>query len=335
MFQKRRKSFGAITENGTLGLRFRFICTFSLSVLFRSLLDLKEKVLIVGLGEVGHALFELFKESGKFDVYGFDVDKERMRKIAGDAEPANEIDVMHICYPCSEQGGFVQTTSEYIERNKPKLTIIDSTTPPGTTQQIYELTKSPIVHSPIRGMHASLETMKRDIRFWSKYVGGVSKETATAAKKHFEKLGLKVKVLKSPIETELAKLFETTYRAWMIACFQEMHRISRHFKADFDEVVDMLGDIHRVDLNKPIHYPDVIGGHCLIPNTELLLGAYDSRFLGLILESNEKRKEEIRDESVRQEVEKIKKRTNNLQSELAKRQLGNVAKRKRRPRNKR
>ncbi len=59
------------------------------------------------------------------------------------------------------------------------------------------------------------------------------------ARKHFEKLGLKVQVLKSPVETELAKLFETIYRAWMIACFQEMHRISRHFNADFDEVIEM------------------------------------------------------------------------------------------------
>ena len=215
----------------------------------------------------------------------------------------------------------MQLTLEYIKKIRPKLTIIESTVPPGTTQQIYELSKVPIVHSPIRGMHQSLETMKRDMRFWSKYVGGVSKETATAAKRHFETLGLRVKVLRSPVETELAKLFETTYRAWMIACFQEMHRISRHFEADFNEVVDMLEDIHRVNFDKPVHYPDVIGGHCLIPNTELLLTAYDSKFLRLILESNEKRKKEIKDKGVQEEVEKIKKRADSMQTELAKKQL--------------
>jgi UDP-N-acetyl-D-mannosaminuronate dehydrogenase len=126
-------------------------------------------------------------------------------------------------------------------------------------------------------------------------------------------------VLRGSAETELAKLFETIYRAWMIACFQEMHRISRHFGADFDEVVDMLEDIHRVDLNKPLHYPDVIGGHCLIPNTELLLKVYDSEFLSLILKSNEKRKEEIKDESVRKEVEKVKMRVEALERELTRR----------------
>jgi UDP-N-acetyl-D-mannosaminuronate dehydrogenase len=277
---------------------------------------LKEKVLIVGLGEVGRALFELFKESGKFDVSGFDVNERKMQKIVGEVEPPKNVDVMHICYPCVEQEEFVQTTLNYIRMFKPELTIIESTVPPGTTWEIYELFKSPIAYSPIRGMHKTLKTMKRDILFWRKYVGGVSEEAANAARKHFENLGLKVRVLKGPVETELAKLFETVYRAWMIACFQEMHRISRRFGADFNEVVDMLENIHRARLNKPLHYPDVIGGHCLIPNIKLLLKSYDSEFLSLILESNKRRKEEIRDEDVRREIEEIKRRVGALEREL-------------------
>jgi UDP-N-acetyl-D-mannosaminuronate dehydrogenase len=199
---------------------------------------------------------------------------------------------------------------------KPKLTIIESTVPPGTTQRICEITKLPMVYSPIRGMHESLETMKRDILYWKKYIGAVTKESAEAARKHYEKLGLKVKILKSPSEAELAKLFETTYRAWMIACFQEMHRISKRFGADFNEVVDMLEDIHRARLNKPIHYPDFIGGHCLIPNTQLLLTVYDSEFLRLILKSNEKRKDEVRDKAVQEEIGRVKKRADTLQHDL-------------------
>ncbi|MBS7621501.1 GDP-mannose dehydrogenase [Candidatus Bathyarchaeota archaeon] len=277
----------------------------------------REKVLIIGLGEVGRALFELFKECGKFDVYGFDIDEEKMQSVVGDVEMPETFDVMHICYPCVDQESFVKVTLDYMRRFKPKLTIINSTVPPGATWKIYEITKSLVVHSPIRGMHKSLETMKRDIMFWSKYVGGATREAAELAKKHFEKLGLKVKILKSPVETELAKLFETIYRAWMIVCFQEMHRISRYFGADFDEVVDMIEDIHRVHFNKPLHYPGVIGGHCLIPNTELLLKAYDSEFLRLILKSNEKRIEEIKDKGVREEVEKVRKRAEKLEMELS------------------
>jgi len=278
----------------------------------------REKVLVVGLGEVGRALFELLKESGKFDVYGFDIDEDKMRSVVGDVKLPDAFDVMHVCYPCSDQENFVKVTVDYMRRFKPKLTIIDSTVAPGTTQKVYEETRSLVVHSPVRGMHKSLETMKRDIMFWSKYVGGATPEAAELARKHFEKLGLKVKVLRGPVETELAKLFETIYRAWMIACFQEMHRISRHFGADFNEVVDMIEDVHRVHFNKPLHYPGVIGGHCLIPNTELLLKVYDSEFLRLILKSNEKRKEEIVDEKIKVEVEKVKERVEKLEREMLK-----------------
>jgi UDP-N-acetyl-D-mannosaminuronate dehydrogenase len=276
----------------------------------------KEKVLIVGLGEVGQTLFQILEESGKFDVYGLDVDEQINRKVAGDKKPPLTVDVMHLCYRCGLQENFIQTSLGYIKKFKPKLTIIDSTVPQGTTQQIYSLSKSSIVHSPIRGMHETLESMKKDVKFWTKYVGGATGEAAEAAERHFQKAGLKVKVLKDPAETELAKLFETTYRAWMIACFQEMHRISRHYDADFDQVVDMLEDIHRLRLNKPLHYPGVIAGHCLIPNTELLLSVYDSEFLRLILESNEKRKEEIKEQATAGEVARIKKRADALQEEL-------------------
>jgi hypothetical protein len=60
-------------------------------------------------------------------------------------------------------------------------------------------------------------------------------------------------------------------------------------------------------------FPGVIGGHCLIPNTELLLKAYDSEFLRLILESNEKRKEEIKDKSTQKEIVRIAKRVEALE----------------------
>ena len=103
----------------------------------------------------------------------------------------------------------------------------------------------------------------------------------------------------------------------MIACFQEMHRISRHFKADFDATVDFLVNTHRVRLDRPIMFPGVIGGHCLIPNTELLLKSYDSELLRLILESNERRKEEIMDEGVRCEAEKVETRSRRLERDLA------------------
>jgi UDP-N-acetyl-D-mannosaminuronate dehydrogenase len=278
----------------------------------------KECVLIVGLGEIGHPLYNIFKDSGEFEVYGVDIDSEKMKKAeVRSTPPERNIDVMHICYPCPDQQQFVKTTLDYIRKFEPKLTIIESTVNPGTTQKIYELAKVPIVHSPIRGMHKTLETMKKDILCWRKFVGGTTSEGAEAAKRHLEKLGIRVTVLRSPVETELAKILDTTYKAWLIVCFQEMHRITRALGADFDEIVEVIEDGHRGILDRPINYPSVIGGHCLIPNTELLLRSYDSKLLKLILESNEKRKEEVKDEAVLRDIEKIRKRVKTLDKDLS------------------
>ena len=276
----------------------------------------KEKVLVIGLGEVGRPLFELLKESGKFEVYGFDIDVNKTRELGQTTFPEN-VNVMHICFPFVSEEEFVKSVAEYIDRFKPQLAIINSTVTPGTTQKVYQrCSKCLIAHSPVRGVHKSLEHMKWELKRWTKYIGGVNAESSIEAKKHFEKLGLKTKVLKSSLETELAKLFETTYRAWMIACFQEMHRISRHFNADFDEVVDFIEDTHRVRLDRPVMFPGVISGHCLIPNVKLLLTVFKSEFLQLILDSNDKRVNEIKDKKINEEVAKIKKRAERLQAEL-------------------
>ncbi|MEM3840356.1 MAG: GDP-mannose dehydrogenase [Candidatus Bathyarchaeia archaeon] len=279
----------------------------------------KEKVLVVGLGEVGRPLFELLRESGKFEVYGYDLDEGKMRDVGQFAALPDRFDVMHVCIPCRDKEEFVEIVAGYVERFKPKLVIINSTVAPGTTMDVYRRVKGAclLVHSPVRGVHKSLEHMKWELRRWTKYVGGINEKSAEAAKRHLEKAGLKTNVLKSCLETELAKLFETTYRAWMIVCFQEMHRISRHFGANFDDVVDFIEDTHRVRLDRPIMFPGVIGGHCLIPNTELLLKAYDSEFLRLILKSNERRKKEVEDEHVRREIEKIRGRVVALERDIA------------------
>lgn len=277
----------------------------------------KPVVLVVGFGEVGRSLFDLLKQSKKFDVYCLDINKEKMHNIQQNDLP-KEVDVLHLCYPCSNQEDFVKTTVYYMKRFKSELTIINSTVPPGTTEKVHKLSGGHIVHSPIRGMHTSIETMKRDLMFWTKYIGGIDKKSAELARRHFEELGLKTKVLPGTAETELAKLFSTTYRAWMIACFQEMHRISRKFGADFNQITDFLEDTHKVRFDRPIRFPGVIGGHCLISNAELLSQSYDSEFIKLILASNEKRKKEMEDPEIAKEADKIKDRVQAFEKKVIK-----------------
>jgi hypothetical protein len=83
-------------------------------------------------------------------------------------------------------------------------------------------------------------------------------------------------------------------------------------------VVDFIEDTHLVRLDRPVMFPGAIGGHCLIPNTQLLLKAYDSEFLRLILESNSKREKEIADKTVKREIEKVKRRVEALEKKLNK-----------------
>jgi len=278
----------------------------------------QEKVLIIGLGEIGHTLFALLNEAkDSFDVYGLDLDQAKMAALGQSKDKfPSKIDTLQVCLPCGSQEKFAEVVEGYVNQFKPKLAIINSTVPPGTTMKVAEKCKCLVAHSPARGVHKSAEHMIWEMKRWIKYVGGANKDGGVAAKTHFEKLGLKVRVLKSCRETELAKLFETTYRAWMIACFQEMHRISKTFDADFNETVDFLEDTHRLRFDRPIMFPGVIGGHCLIPNTELLLKSYDSEFLRLILKSNEKRKEEIKDTTVKTEAEKVAARAEALEKSL-------------------
>jgi UDP-N-acetyl-D-mannosaminuronate dehydrogenase len=278
----------------------------------------KETVLLIGLGEIGHTLFTLLSQNKEnFEVYGIDLDKAKMQELNQSTNNIpSKIDTMQVCLPCENPARFTEIVANYENQYKPKLTIINSTVPPGTTLKLAEKCNCLIAHSPARGVHINAEHMIWEMKRWPKYIGGATNEAAKAAKNHFEKMGLKVKILKSCRETELAKLFETTYRAWMIACFQEMHRISRAFNADFNETVDFLEDTHRQRYDRPIMFPGFIGGHCLIPNTKLLLKYYDSDFLRLILESNEKRREEMKDPSIKVEAEKVAARAVSLEKEL-------------------
>jgi UDP-N-acetyl-D-mannosaminuronate dehydrogenase len=276
----------------------------------------KEKALIVGLGEVGRPLFELLRESDKFSVYAFDVDEAKMREVGQNPNSLpSEVNTMHVCIPYKD-ADFEDAVVNYVKRFRPKLVIINSTVAPGTTMSLRKRCNCLVAHSPIRGVHVSLEHMKWELKRYTKYVGGANAEAGEAARRHFEKMSLKTKVLRSCTESELAKLFETTYRAWMIACFQEMHRISRSSDADFDQITDFIEDTHRMRWDRPIMFPGVIGGHCVIPNTDLLLKSYDSEFLHLIEESNEKRKKEMEDKYIKDEVEKVKKRVEAFDKEI-------------------
>jgi UDP-N-acetyl-D-mannosaminuronate dehydrogenase len=230
---------------------------------------MKGSVLVIGLGEVGKPLLELISE--RHNTVGVDLKP---------VEIEGECVIMHICYSFHVDD-FVGQTVHYIQKYRPRLTIIDSTVAPGTTRAIYQASSAPIVHSPVRGRHVR---MKKDMLYYTKYIGGIEQEFGQAAAEHFQSIGMKTKILSSPEATELAKLTETTYRAVLVAWAQEVERYCDRYSLDYDEVVSFYDEINHFP---PVRYfPGVIGGHCLMPNIEILKTVFDSRILEAIEYSN-------------------------------------------------
>jgi len=261
-----------------------------------------QKVAVIALGEVGSAIYEIIKDSGKYELYGYDVDPQKTKNKL--EEIPEGIDFMHIAVPFKDKKSFVGIVTKYFERLKPKYVIIHSSVAPGTTRMVQKNISVPVAYSPVRGKHPNL---KRHILLWNKWVSVIPENSGEEIINHLKSLGLKVKVYDGKPETlELAKLLETVYRALLIAWWQEMHRIARHFGADIATVTEFIAEVNRVLKDRPIYYPGFIGGHCLIPNTRILLSEYDSDFLKAILKSNELRAKELEDESIKKEIEKIK-----------------------------
>lgn len=96
---------------------------------------------------------------------------------------------------------------------------------------------------------------------------------------------MKTKVLASPEATELAKLTETTYFGLMIAWAQEVERYCDRTGQDYSEVTSFYDEIKFFPSTK--YFPGIIGGHCVIPNIEILRKFDQSELLDAIWASNQ------------------------------------------------
>lgn len=235
-----------------------------------------EKVLVVGLGEIGAPLLEIVR--GVFNAEGLDI---QAKEISG------PIDVLHICFPYTKN--FIETTINYVKRFNPKLTIIESTVLPFTTNKVHERTQKPICHSPVRGREE--DGFKWSYFAYTKFIGPAKPGYAKMAEEYYRSLGFKTHICASPLETEFMKLLNTTYYGLMIAWFQEIHRICTKFGIR-EEEINKFFRTNETDsggkYTRPVFYPGIIGGHCVVPNAELLRKVYPSQFIDTLLESNEK-----------------------------------------------
>lgn len=238
-----------------------------------------KNVVVVGLGEIGKPLFELVSKGHN----AIGVDLSPVGRI-------DAVDIMHVCYPFQIKD-FLGETARYVELFKPALTIINSTVAVGTTRAIAERTGTAVVNSPVRGKHAR---MLEELRTYTKFVGAMNLEAGELAAEHFESAGLRTKVLSSPEATELAKLTETTYFGLMIAWAQEVERYCDQSGQDYGQVISFYDEIR---FFPPVKYfPGAIGGHCVMPNIDILTKYHHSALLEAIQASNHMKIErEVRD----------------------------------------
>ena len=86
----------------------------------------EESVLVVGLGEIGRPLYDIFSESKRFNVYGYDIDQSK--SIDKYDELPKPVDFLHIAIPFSDK--FIDIAINYVEDFRPKLIFIHSTIAP-------------------------------------------------------------------------------------------------------------------------------------------------------------------------------------------------------------
>ena len=234
----------------------------------------KTKVAIIGYGEIGSSLAKVYQEKDMVPM----IRDLTINTVHGD------VDVLNICLPYGEN--FVNIVNGYIDEYLPKITIIHSTVPVGTTKKISR----PAVHSPIRGIHPNL---KEGIEKFVKFIGWNDSVDLQLAQEHYRELELVFYSVENSDSTELAKLLSTTYYGLCIAWHGEMKKMCDEYNIDFDVINKWtmsynLGyyALDKQQFVRPNLYPpeDGIGGHCVVPNTELLMKQFESKAFELIME---------------------------------------------------
>ena len=257
------------------------------------------RVGIVGLGYAGLPLAMAFAEAG-FSVTGIDLSEERVGAISKgrsylvdvpaeryegvkgrleattDYSVVSSLDALTICVPTplsktrTPDLSYVVSAAESVaEQLAPgQLVILQSTTYPGTTEQVIRpiLERAGAVvgqdiflgYAPERVDPGNKEW---DVHTTPKLVGGVTAECLRRTKLLYETIVQTVQPVSSPMVAETAKLHENTFRAVNIALANELAIMCDRLGISAWEVIDAAK-------SKPFgflaHYPGPgLGGDCI------------------------------------------------------------------------
>jgi UDP-N-acetyl-D-glucosamine dehydrogenase len=266
----------------------------------RRILARSASVAVVGQGYVGLTVACAAAQAG-FQVVGVDVDRERVRdleigmlsvpgvgetdfrtaldsgRISFSAERTaiGDAEIVLICVPTplrdhSPDLSYVEQAARdvAVRLDGTRLVILESTTYPGTTDQVVKpilestgLTEGRdflLAYSPER---IDPGNGKFGFRDTPRVVGGITPEATGVAGLFYEQLVDEIYAVSSCRAAELAKLLENTFRHVNVALVNEMAMLCKEMNIDVWEVVEAAA-------TKPFgfmpFYPGPgVGGHCI------------------------------------------------------------------------
>ena len=239
------------------------------------------KDVICGLGEIGMPIFKLVSRNMK--AIGYDVNTHLFNKKKLAASSLIPTELLHICIPYNKK--FETNVLDLVSMFNPRAIVIHSTIKPGTTEELQKILPIPVIYSATRGVHKRMiRDLKRYTKFYSVYNWAPKSEWAKKIyQNRMKKVGIKTKSMSNPLTLELAKIVvDTSYYGWLINYAQLSNMIAIKHKVNYDEMWSYADEIHKYLGNRPKMFPGFIGGHCVIPNLDLI----DDDAIHLIKEIN-------------------------------------------------
>lgn len=236
--------------------------------------------LIVGYGVVGKAFEKILIEAGFMcDV----IDPKFPIRTA-----KNQYDVLHICFPCYHEETFINICVDYINEYNPKYVLIHSTIGIFTAEKIlqgWDTSSLKLFHIPIRGVELEgAEGIKKFISFIGP-AKGVPDYMDMSLNLYLDKLGMKYEWVSCSRTSAFGKLICTSWYGMiigfsnMVASITDKYGISFHGAYIRPMETDRIGrryikngrkaEANRF-IDRPINSPGIIGGHCVMPNLDLL-----------------------------------------------------------------
>ena len=228
-----------------------------------------KKDIVVGIGEIGKPILKLLSKNNI--VVGFDLKPDLIDERKFERYKNLQTSFLHVTIPVSSK--FESNLLQLYKKFKPECIVIHSTIGPGTIEQIQKKLDVPLIYSATRGVHKRmLKDIKRYTKFFAISKNAPKKQWAIKTySKKMKNCGIKTKQMSKPETLELAKIIcDTSYLGWLINYAQFSNMIAQRYNVNYDEMWSFSDEIHKFLGNRPKMYPGFIGGHCVIPNIDLM-----------------------------------------------------------------